>query len=34
MIVEQDADVSTYQCQDGGREPHFSSLEFAVETLA
>jgi hypothetical protein len=34
MIVEQDGNVSTYRCQDGGREPHFSSLEFTVETLA
>jgi hypothetical protein len=34
MIIEQDGNVSTYRCQDGGREPHFSSLEFTVETLA
>jgi hypothetical protein len=34
MIVEREGNVSTYRCQDFGREPHFSSLEFTVETLA
>jgi hypothetical protein len=33
MIVDQVGNVSTYRCQDFGREPHFSSLEFTVETL-
>jgi hypothetical protein len=34
MIVDRVGNVSTYRCQDFGREPHFSSLEFTVETLS
>ncbi|WP_168217223.1 hypothetical protein [Aeromicrobium chenweiae] len=33
MVVDHDGGVATYRCQDFGREPHFSSLAFTMESL-